>query len=34
VTLGPTGQIAVKCIMSTGATGTTDFILDVSGYFQ
>ena len=34
VTLGANGEITVKCVMSTGATGTTHFILDVSGYFQ
>jgi len=34
VTLGTNGEITVKCVMPIGSTGTTHFVLDVSGYFQ
>ena len=34
VTLGTNGEITVQCVMPAGSTGTTHFVLDVSGYFQ
>ena len=34
VPLGVDGQISVQCDMPIGSSGSTDFFLDVYGYFQ
>jgi plastocyanin len=34
IPLGPGGQIAVRCDMPPASTGQTQFLLDVTGYFQ
>src|SRR5260221_534205 len=34
IPLGASGQIAVRCDMAPGSTGSTHFLFDVSGYFR
>jgi hypothetical protein len=34
VGLGTAGEISVRCDMSTGSTGSTHFLFDVTGYFR
>lgn len=34
IPLGTSGQIAVRCDMGAGSTGSTHFLVDVLGYFQ
>ena len=34
IPLGTGGEIGVRCDMPAGSTGQTDFLFDVSGYFE
>jgi hypothetical protein len=34
IPLGTGGEMSVTCTMATGSTGHTDFVLDVTGYFE
>jgi hypothetical protein len=34
IPLGASGEISVRCDMPSGSTGQTDFLFDVTGYFE